>query len=297
MGELRFTYGVMGAHKTAEALMQRYSLDAEGFRVLLMKPSIDNRAGKYTVKSRAGLEAEAVIFSPDQAVTPILEMEQPQMVIIDEAQFATPEQIDEFKDYSIRKDVNVYAYGLKTDFRTKLFPGAQRLIELADQLNELEVMCGCGKHKATVSARFGSDGKIVTDGSVVQIGGDEQYKGMCYSCFSKAKEKGIAQRPVTEESKPDRKFQPLIKNEPIFKETPKAVAILVKSQPEKVSLQWIPKSQAAIRSGYVTAVSDLAAKDSEYLKASIREAKMQKNKNTNIQISKPKEEVADLGMD
>ena len=103
------------------------------------------------------------------------------MFIVDEAQFLTPEQVDDLKFFAATVHSPVYCYGLRTDFRTKLFDGSKRLFEVADRLVELESICDCGD-KAIFSARY-SKGKLVTKGQQVDIGGDDKYKAVCYKCW------------------------------------------------------------------------------------------------------------------
>ena len=103
------------------------------------------------------------------------------VIICDECQFCTPRQIEELKE--LTEFVPVLCYGLKTDFRTKLFAGSKRLVEIADSLTELKAICECGR-KASINARF-KNGKLMLSGAVVDIGGDEKYRAMCYDCFAK----------------------------------------------------------------------------------------------------------------
>ncbi len=185
--KLYFKYGVMGCSKTAQALMTKFNYEQQGYNVLLMKPSIDNRddkENKTIIKSRIGLESEAIAFSPRQSLIKIFNKRRKEnigVIIVDECQFCSSSQIDELKE--LTKYVPVLCYGLKTDFRTKLFTGSKRLLEIADNLLELKAICECGR-KATVNARF-KNGFLVTKGSIIDIGGDEKYRAMCYDCYKK----------------------------------------------------------------------------------------------------------------
>ena len=187
--KLYFKYGVMGCSKSAQALMAKFNYEQQGYNVLLLKPNLDtrdNHDGKAVVKSRIGLEAEAVTFSKRDNLISLFNKFKKQkigVIIVDECQFCSPSQIDELKE--LTKFVPVLCYGLKTDFRTKLFPGSKRLIEIADNLLELKAICACGR-KATINARF-KNGQLVTKGSVVELGGDDKYKAMCYDCYIKLK--------------------------------------------------------------------------------------------------------------
>jgi thymidine kinase len=191
MADLTFYYGPMGCSKTANALMARHNILSNGQKVWLIKPAVDTRDDKlladgrkrYIVRSRVGIEAEAYPIYPDDHITissPI------QCIICDEAQFLQPWQVDELNNIAKDFNIPVMCYGLKTDFRTKFFPGSERLFEIADRLIELETFCECG-NKATISAKF-IDGALVTEGEQIDIGGDEKYKALCYSCWKKLKE-------------------------------------------------------------------------------------------------------------
>ncbi|MBQ8451412.1 MAG: thymidine kinase [Clostridia bacterium] len=187
MNELHFVYGVMGCSKSAGALMTKFNYEQQGFKVLLLKSTLDTRdknSGNIVVKSRIGLEAPAITFSQKTSMKNLFKKHKADIIIVDECQFCTVKQIDELKELS--EIVPVTCYGLKTDFRTKLFPGSKRLIEVADKLTELFSVCECGK-PAIFNARF-SNGKLVTSGSVIEIGGDEKYKALCYSCYNKKKQ-------------------------------------------------------------------------------------------------------------
>ena len=185
--KLYFKYGVMGCSKTAQALMTKFNYEQQGYNVLLIKPSIDNRddhENKTVIKSRIGLESEAIAFSRRQNLIRLFNKRKKDnigVIIVDECQFCTSTQIDELKE--LTKFAPVLCYGLKTDFRTKLFSGSKRLLEIADSLTELKAICECGR-KATVNARF-KNGLLVTRGSIIEIGGDDKYRAMCFDCYKK----------------------------------------------------------------------------------------------------------------
>ena len=185
MNKLYFRYGVMGSSKTAEALMCRFNYIQKGFNVLLLKPSIDNRFehGKAQVTSRIGLSADCVKFSPEQNIIELYLSENDKqkidVIIVDECQFATAKQIEQLR--RIAYDMPVLCYGLLTNFKTELFEGSKRLVEIADSLQEIKSVCTCGR-KASVNARL-INGKITTSGAEVLIGAEECYESMCYLCF------------------------------------------------------------------------------------------------------------------
>ena len=186
MAKLYFKYGAMGSSKTANALITKFNYEERGMKVWLIKPSIDNRDGASVVKSRIGLSAQAEIITPS---TDIYEEYQKHtdcdVIIADECQFLKAEQIDGLRRVVDELDVPVLCYGLRTDFLTKLFEGSRRLFEVADSITEIKTICSCGK-KALVNARIDGDGKIVTEGGQILIGGNDSYVAMCHSCWKNA---------------------------------------------------------------------------------------------------------------
>ena len=181
MAKLYFKYGVMGSSKTAQALITKFNYEENGSNVLFLKPAIDTRDGVSTVKSRIGLAGDAMTLNPEDKLS-ISVVANYDVIICDESQFFTPKQIEQFKNIAIFCNIPVLCYGLLTDFKTELFPGSKRLIELADSLQEIKMVCSCGR-KATVNARI-VDGKIARDGEQVMLGGNESYKAMCYECWN-----------------------------------------------------------------------------------------------------------------
>lgn len=183
MAKLYFKYGAMGSSKTAQALITRFNYMELGMSVWLIKPSTDTRDGADIIKSRVGLEARAQVITPEQDI--VREYRQAgryDVIIADEAQFFTPEQIDQLRFLVDEEDLPVLCFGLRTDFLTHLFPGSRRLMELADSLTEIKTVCACGR-KATVNARLDSRGHILTQGDQVFLGGNDSYIAMCHKCW------------------------------------------------------------------------------------------------------------------
>ena len=186
MAKLYFKYGAMGSSKTANALITKFNYEERGMKVWLIKPSIDVRDGADVVKSRIGLAAKADIMTPDKNLYEEFQNRgEFHVIIADECQFFTPAQIDELRQIVDELDIPVLCYGLRTDFLTKLFPGSLRLFEVADSVTEIKTICGCGK-KAIVNARIAGEGKIVTEGGQILIGGNDSYVAMCHSCWKNA---------------------------------------------------------------------------------------------------------------
>ena len=183
MAKLYFKYGAMGSSKSAQALITRFNYEELGMTVWLIKPSIDTRDGAATIKSRIGLSAEAQIITPEEdIVAAYRKAGKHDVIIADEAQFFTPAQIDGLRELVDEDDLPVLCFGLRTDFLTHFFPGAQRLMELADSLTEIKTVCACGR-KATVNARIDERGHVVTEGSQVLLGGNDRYIAMCHKCW------------------------------------------------------------------------------------------------------------------
>ena len=183
MAKLYFKYGAMGSSKSAQALITQFNYEELGMRVWLIKPSIDDRDGAAIVKSRVGLFREADVIFPEDDLRPRYEAAgKCDVIIADEAQFLTPQQIDQLREIVDEADIPVLCFGLRTDFLTHLFPGSQRLMELADSITEIKNVCACGS-KATVTARLAPDGKIITAGEQIFLGGNDSYVAMCHKCW------------------------------------------------------------------------------------------------------------------
>ena len=185
MAKLYFKYGVMGSSKSAQALITKFNYEERGMSVWLIKPSVDTRDGVGVIRSRIGLENQAEVIYPDTGIVEAYHRSGRRDVIIaDEAQFFTPEQIDELRWLVDEEDLPVLCFGLRTDFLTRFFPGSARLMELADSITEIKTVCECGR-KATVNARMDGSGKIVTVGGQVLLGGNDSYMGMCHQCWKR----------------------------------------------------------------------------------------------------------------
>ena len=191
MAKLYFRYGVMGSSKSAQALITKFNYEEQGMRVWLINPAADIRYGTDVVRSRIGLEQIGDVITEDMNLFEIFrdrEKEFNDVIIADEAQFLTPAHIEQLRDIVDNYNVPVFCFGLRTDFRTKMFPGSARLFELADSVSELKTVCTCGG-KAMVNARIDGNGNIVTEGAQIMLGGNESYRPMCYKCWKKAQQK------------------------------------------------------------------------------------------------------------
>lgn len=186
MAKLYFKYGAMGSSKTANALITQFNYGERGMKVWLIKPAIDTRDGVATIRSRIGLSAEAYSVAPDTNL--FIEYEKHRdcdVIIADECQFFSAEQVDELRRIVDELNVPVLCYGLRTDFLTHTFSGSQRLFEVADSITEIKTICSCGK-KAIVNARIDGTGRVITEGGQIMLGGNDAYVAMCHSCWRNA---------------------------------------------------------------------------------------------------------------
>ena len=184
MAKLYFKYGAMGSSKTANALITKFNYEERGMKVWLIKPSIDNRDGESVIQSRMGLRSDARVISKNDDIYEVFKTESPDsdVIIVDECQFFSKDQIDQLRTITDECDVPVLCFGLRTDFLTRLFPGSHRLFEVADSITEIKTMCECGR-KATVNARIDKNGNIVTEGRQIFLGGNDRYIAMCHKCW------------------------------------------------------------------------------------------------------------------
>ena len=185
MAKLYFKYGAMGSSKSAQALITQFNYEELGMSVWLIKPSTDTRDGADIIRSRIGLERRARVITPEQDIREEYRREgRHDVIIADEAQFFTPEQIDQLRYLVDTEDLPVLCFGLRTDFLTHFFPGARRLMELADSITEIKTVCACGR-KATVNARIDRQSRIITRGDQVLLGGNYSYVAMCHKCWKR----------------------------------------------------------------------------------------------------------------
>ncbi|MBR5094672.1 MAG: thymidine kinase, partial [Oscillospiraceae bacterium] len=163
----------------------KFNYEEQGMSVWLIKPSVDTRDGADIIRSRIGLSERAQVITPDQDITEAYRAAgRHDVIIADEAQFFTPEQIDQLRALVDEEELPVLCFGLRTDFLTHFFPGARRLMELADSITEIKTICKCGR-KATVNARIDESGRVITQGDQVFLGGNDSYVAMCHKCWKR----------------------------------------------------------------------------------------------------------------
>ncbi len=189
MAKVYFYYSAMNAGKSTVLLQSSYNYQERGMRTLLFAPALDTRAGYGRIQSRIGLASDAIALQPADNM-----LEQVRAahaagavacVLVDEAQFLTPAQVGQLTDVADTLQIPVLCYGLRTDFQAQLFPGSAALLALADTLVELKTICHCGR-KATMNLRVDDDGRAVTEGAQVEIGGNGRYVAVCRHHFKEA---------------------------------------------------------------------------------------------------------------
>lgn len=187
-GKLYFRYGTMGSAKTALLLTQAYNFEERGMNYVCLKPVIDTREKSNVIRSRIGIERECQwIYADTDLYNLAQELFEKSMSVIDwflvdESQFLTASQVDQLARVVDDFGSNVICYGLRTDFRTRLFEGSRRLFEVADTIDEIKSTCSCGR-KTIVNARIDANGDFVQEGAQVEIGGDDRYIAVCRKCW------------------------------------------------------------------------------------------------------------------
>ena len=182
MAKLYFHYSTMNAGKSTLLLQAAHNYTERGMQTYLLTAAFDNRAGQARIGSRIGIGKDADIFQTDEdlfsKVYRRLDNGPCACIFVDEAQFLTPDQVWQLARAVDDLGIPIMCYGLRVDFLGKLFPGSAALLALADEMREVRTICHCGK-KATMVVRMGENGKAVTAGEQVQIGGNETYVSLC----------------------------------------------------------------------------------------------------------------------
>lgn len=183
MAKLYFRYGAMNSGKSTSLIQVAHNYEERGQRVLVVKPATDTKSP--AVLSRISVAREVDLVADERTVLrdAVLATPGPRIdcVLVDEAQFLTDEQVEDLFRLAVQHNVPVIAYGLRSDFRTRGFPGSIRLMELAHSIEELKTICRCGR-KATLNART-VDGTFTSSGDQVAIDGDVGYESMCGTCY------------------------------------------------------------------------------------------------------------------
>ena len=193
MAKLYFYYASMNAGKSTTLLQADFNYRERGMATMLWTAAIDDRYRAGTISSRIGLETPANLFDTgtdleaaileQHARTPL------SCVLVDEAQFLTRDQVFQLAAICDQHGIPVIAYGLRTDFQAELFEGSKWLLALADSLNEIKAVCGCGR-KATMNLRVDAAGRVAREGAQTEIGGNDRYMALCRRHFMAAMRDG-----------------------------------------------------------------------------------------------------------
>jgi thymidine kinase len=186
MAKFYFYYSSMNAGKSTALLQSSYNYRERGMNTLVLAPEFDKRYGGGKVTSRIGIEADATTFRPEDDLLALVKsqgkVDPLHCVLIDEAQFLTKDQVFQLGEVTDRLNIPVLAYGLRTDFQGEPFEGSKYLLAWSDNLKELKAICHCGT-TATMVVRFDESGNAITQGSQIEIGGNDRYVSMCRRHF------------------------------------------------------------------------------------------------------------------
>ena len=183
MAKLYFRYGTVGSAKTLNLLAVAHNYRFQNKRVVIMKPEMDVRFGTNEVRSRAGLEKPADLLVGPETVLEDAAFAEVDCVLVDEAQFLSANLIDQLRGLSRRMKVPVICYGLRTDFRSQLFEGSRRLMEVADSIEEVKTTCYFCNRKAVFNLKL-QDGVPTLAGPAIELGAEEKYLPACAVCYA-----------------------------------------------------------------------------------------------------------------
>ncbi len=182
MAKLYFRYGTVGSAKTLNLLAVAHNYRSQEKKVLLIKPKIDDRFGQEQIKSRAGLEMNADILVDEDTKLLQYNWDGISCILVDEAQFLSALHIEELRQLTVAENIPVICYGLRTDFRARLFEGSLRLMELADRIEEVKATCHYCHSKSIMNLRH-MNGQACLEGPSIQIGAEESFYPTCYACY------------------------------------------------------------------------------------------------------------------
>ncbi|MCA9833626.1 MAG: thymidine kinase [Thermomicrobiales bacterium] len=184
MAKLHFKYGAMNSGKSDTLIKTAYNYEERGLKVIVIKPKVDTKGGDL-VAARGGHRRTVDIHANETLDLAAEVMKDPDIscVLVDEAQFLTEKQISQLFHVAKVQNISVICYGLRADFRTELFPGSKRLLEIADNIEKLPTMCFCGSQAEFNTRKI--DGKYVFEGDQVAIEGEGtvEYDSLCGACY------------------------------------------------------------------------------------------------------------------
>jgi thymidine kinase len=191
MAKLYFRHGTVGSAKTLNLLAVAHNYRQQGKKILLMKPDLDTRFGKERIKSRAGLETQADVLIVDENSLRGIDYVGVNCILVDEAQFLCCKVIEELRRIALDFDIPILCYGLRTDFKSRLFEGSARLMELADSIEEVKATCHFCNKKSIMNLKH-VNGLATSEGPSVELGAEEKYFPTCYKCYCREINKGKA---------------------------------------------------------------------------------------------------------
>lgn len=191
MSKLHFKYGAMNSGKSDTLIKTAYNYEERGLEVIVIKPSIDTKGDRLVVARGGHQRSVDILASPStnlrQALSHLANRKQIKIncILVDEAQFLTPGQVSQLFSVAKLDDISVIAFGLRADFRSQVFPGSQRLLEIADNIEKLPTMCRCGSQAEFNTRKINE--KYVFDGDQVAIDGEAEisYDSLCGACYIK----------------------------------------------------------------------------------------------------------------
>lgn len=201
MAKLYYRYGAMNSGKSTALMQVAFNYEERGMRVFILKPSIDTKGGECLL-SRLGVSRPVdKAVTPDMDVFELVKQEAARgdkplaCVLTDESQFFTPQQAEQLFMVTVKLNIPVIAYGLRTDFSMQGFPGSTRLLELAHAIEEMKTICTCGR-KATCNGRK-VNGEFVFEGDQVAIDQENnvEYQSLCAQCYFAEREKFYQRHP------------------------------------------------------------------------------------------------------
>lgn len=184
MAQLYFRYSTMNAGKSIEILKIAHNYEEQNKRVLLFTPAIDDRYGKGKITSRMGFDREAIIIDKDTDMYALARGQKPDCILVDEGQFLFRHHVVTLSSIVDCLNVPVIVYGLKNDYRNRLFTGSEALLLFADKIEEVKTVCWYCPKKATMLIKF-KDGVPVSHGEQIEIGGNDKYVSVCRKCYTR----------------------------------------------------------------------------------------------------------------
>jgi len=186
MAKLYFYYSSMNAGKSTSLLQSSYNYRERGMNTLVLAPRLDDRYEVGMVTSRIGLQCSATVFNSDCDLFDLIgkqnQAEILSCILVDEAQFLKKEQVFQLGKVADNLNIPVLAFGIRTDFQGEPFEGSKYLLSWSDNLKELKAICYCGS-KATMVLRHDEEGNVISEGSQIEIGGNDCYVSVCRKHF------------------------------------------------------------------------------------------------------------------